>query len=330
MDSILSVFQDPSVGLTMDPTRLYQAVKKRFPQITKTQVRKWLKEYEITQIQNKTKSDVQFTPIYATPGSWQVDLTFLTDYKRQNNGYYIILCFVEIASRYAVVRALKDKKAKTITDAVFDILQDVPFVGEIQCDPGSEFMSDRFRKLLEQNLISLNMTAPGDKRTMGIVERFNGTLKNMISLYMQSKNTVIWVDKLNDFVENYNSKSKNKYGFHPATMTQEQMKKSYEEEKQNAEDVREHNNELFKVGDLVRIQRKKNIFSKRQPAYNQKIHIIEQVFSSRAKIEGIREPVHLSDLMVVPVNNQPAVEPLEIVAAQQQARLTRRIRRYLD
>src|SRR5690349_1418958 len=51
-----------------------------------------------------------------------------------------------------------------------------------------------------------SLSQAGDKRFMAIVERVNGTIKNMIWRYLEANRTEKWVDVLQSLIDNYNSR----------------------------------------------------------------------------------------------------------------------------
>jgi transposase InsO family protein len=126
-------------------------------------------------------------------------------YSHWNSGYKYLLCCVDVFSRKAFVLVIK-KKSDT-TEAMSKILaKNKPIL--IQSDIGTESLNNSFQKLLKSLSIRHITVAVGDKRSQGIVERFNRTIALMISRYQESRNTNRYIDVLADIVYNYN------YTFH--------------------------------------------------------------------------------------------------------------------
>jgi hypothetical protein len=76
-----------------------------------------------------------------------------------------------------------------------------------------------------------------DKKCLGVAERFNRTLKLMIEKYLTSKNTNRWIDKLQDFVQNYNS------SFHSSISKIPEQLEMYDEVELIRKSI-EHNNRV--------------------------------------------------------------------------------------
>jgi IS30 family transposase len=112
---------------------------------------------------------VYYSPIVASgPDQYQCDLTFFDQHKRHNNGFGIIIVFVEITTRKAYCYPLKNKISASICEAYKLFLNDVNNkVHNITTDNGSEFISKEFKKIDEANKIIHNYMDAGDKTSMG-------------------------------------------------------------------------------------------------------------------------------------------------------------------
>jgi hypothetical protein len=73
----------------------------------------------------------------------------------------------------------------------------------LQTDNGKEFTNNKIINWMNANNIKSQYC--DDKKCLGVGERFNRTIKLMIEKYLTSKNSNRWIDKIEDFVENYNS-----------------------------------------------------------------------------------------------------------------------------
>ena len=96
-----------------------------------------------------------------------------------NKGIRILLCVIDIFSKYALVVPLKDKNCVTIVNAfqkILDYLKTKP--NEIWVDKGSNFYSNSFKKWLKDNYIEMYSTH--NERRSVVTERFLRTLKTRI------------------------------------------------------------------------------------------------------------------------------------------------------
>ena len=102
-------------------------------------------------------------------------------------------------SKYAWVVPLKDKKGASIVIAFQKILDDsVRKPSKIRVDKGSEFYNSSFKKWLKDN--DIEMYSIHNKGTSVVAERFIRTLKTKIYKYMTLISKNVYIDKLDDIV----------------------------------------------------------------------------------------------------------------------------------
>ena len=212
-------------------------------------------------------------------------------------------------SRFVFVRALKNKNASTTATAFKNIFSEGRKPKFIQIDEGNEFEGACRRYLKEEN-IELFHNHSIFKAAM--VERFNRTLMTRISKYLTYKKTLKFIDKLQDFVDSYNS------SIHRITKCAPKDVNKF-----NAMDVwlrcygktpdeevhRKPRKCLFKVGSFVRIKNMKPIFSKGySQTFSNELYQIRKVVPSNPityllsgdnnlEINGIFYPEELSAVL---------------------------------
>ena len=115
-----------------------------------------------------------------------------------------LLCAIDIFSKYAWVIPLKDKKGISIVNAFQKILKESDRKpNKIWVDKGSEFYNNSFKKWLKDNDIEMYSTNNEGKSV--IAERFIRTLKTKIYKYMTSISKNVYIDKLDDIVNECNN-----------------------------------------------------------------------------------------------------------------------------
>ena len=175
--------------------------------ITKKEVEEWLKRQESYQLNySKPTKRKTYLPIYSeNPNAWQLDLTFIPQYKKQNRGNYVLFTAINITSRYGYVSFSTNKKASTILALMKDFV-DLVHPEKIDGDKGSEYINKEFTDYLRQSHIESNFYK-SDSHKLGIINRFHRTLKEKITKWMSASGSVTWINVINDLVLNYNKTS---------------------------------------------------------------------------------------------------------------------------
>ena len=120
-----------------------------------------------------------------------------------NKGFRFLLYVIDIFSKYASVVPLKDKKGIGIANAFQKILKESDKKpNKILVDKGSEFYNNSFKKWLKDN--DIEMYSIHNERKSVVAERFIKT-KNKIYKYMTLVLKNVYIDKLDDIVDEYNN-----------------------------------------------------------------------------------------------------------------------------
>ena len=123
---------------------------------------------------------------------------------RYNKGIRFLLCVIDSFSKYAWVVPLKNKKGISILKAFQSILkQSNRKQNKIWVDKDSEFYNVYFKKWLQDNVIAMYSTHNEGKSV--VAERFIRTLKSKIYKYITSVSKNVYIDKLDDIVDEYNN-----------------------------------------------------------------------------------------------------------------------------
>ena len=198
---------------------------------------------------------------------WGADLVDMQLLTRYNKGIRFLLCVIDIFSKYAWVIPLKDKKGVSIVTACQSILKQSNRrkPNKIWVDKGSEFYNTSFKKWLPDNDIVMYSTNNEGKSVAA--ERFIRTLKSKFYKHMTSISKNVYIDKLNDIVDEYNNT------YH----TTIKMKPINVKDNTYINTDTEINNKdpKFKVGDRVRTSKCKNIFAKSYtPNWSEEVFVI--------------------------------------------------------
>ena len=139
---------------------------------------------------------------------------------------------------------------------------------KIWVDHGSEFYNNFFKKWLKDNDISMYSTFNEGKSV--VAEKFIKTLKNKIYKHMKAISKNVYYDVLDDIVDEYINTYHKTIKMKPVDVGDN----SFAEYNENF-NAKDHK---FKVGDLVRISKFKNIFAKGYtPNWSEEIFIIKKI-----------------------------------------------------
>ena len=135
-------------------------------------------------------------------------------------------------------------------------------------DKGSEFYNSSFKKWLKDNDIEMYSTHNEGKSV--VAERFIRTLKNKIYKHMTAVSKNVYIDKLDDIVNEYNNTYHRTIKMKPIEVKDNTFIDSIKEV--NDKDPK------FKVRDHVRISKYKNIFAKGYtPNWSEEVFMIKEV-----------------------------------------------------
>jgi len=231
-----------------------------------------------------------------------------------------LLTIVDHFSKYAWV-CPQVKKSETIKN-MRDFMGETKGkrIGIIQSDNGLEFKNGQMTKLLKDHSISQIFSLPYKPNSQGLVERFNGTIKNKIYRYLtqkkyQKENGSIFVEDLQSLVDNYNNTKQSTTKVKPIDAVRGKSTNAIKSRiEENAIDMMGGtlpNKKGIKKGSKVRISleafpelRKIKIGKKRYtPNYTEKVYTVEsrrtRGQSTFYRVEGIDRPFSFNDLIKV-------------------------------
>jgi len=242
---------------------------------------------------------------------WQIDLITITKGNKINSGTKYLLTAIDVLSRFAFVRALKNKKSSTTKEAIKNIFQEGRKPKNIQSDQGAEF-EGAFRQYLEGEGILLFHNHSILKAAM--VERFNRTLMTRITKYLAYTKSSKFIDKLQDFVDSYNEsrhriikcapKDVNK--FNAMDVWLNCYRKTPEEDR-----GKKNKKSKLAVGSFVRVKITKTNFSKGYAqTFSNELYQIRKIVPSKPityllrnseyhDVEGVFYPEELSEVRLV-------------------------------
>ena len=159
---------------------------------------------------------------------------------------------------------MKDKRTETVLHALETIrkkaVNDGRPIAVLQTDNGSEFVNNLTIQWMRKANITPQYCQKDVKRCLGVEERFNRTIKLMIEKYLTSKNSNRYIDRLKDFVANYNS------SYHSGIQNYPERLEIFDEAELIQKNIK-HNKKLPNLpiakGDFVRLLNKRGVLKKR-------------------------------------------------------------------
>ena len=140
---------------------------------------------------------------------------------------------------------------------------------KIWVNKGSEFYNNSFKNWLKDN--DTEMYSIHNEGKSVIAERFIRTLKNKIYKYMTSISKNMYIDKLDDIVDEYNNNTYHKTIKIKPIDVKDNTYINFDKEVNNKDPK-------FKFGDYIRIPKYKNIFTKGyMPNWSEEVFIISKI-----------------------------------------------------
>lgn len=191
-------YSDPRTGLNVG------SVRERFKHEDPRALQDAMDRVVGLEVFKSRKKHVGDYARYSSDGGYiQADITFYSrdGVPARNEGYESILTVIDVLTRYAFARPLRSKSADEVARALKDVFEEYEEtfetpVREMQTDYGKEFVNSSVKGLLDDVGVKLIHSSSGKAP---VVERFNRTLRDMITRWFQRTNDVVWFKFLGRF-----------------------------------------------------------------------------------------------------------------------------------
>ena len=243
-----------------------------------------------------------FLPHMSERGTFQADLLFLEGYRHQNNGYVGLLTVVNVPSRFGYAVPFKSKSDTTV--AFQHILEEAHRNGQevkrLETDNGGEFLNKSFQDLLKKHNVEHTTGVAGDHRFTSIVERWNGSIRNWIEIYLTKQDKNRWIDVVPEIVQYYNERKHRTLGVSPESMTKADEDSLRKQMYDATEQARDEINSIS-PGDRVRVLLHKKAFGKGRLRWSDNVYTVKErvPHSYTFMLEETKTPVKYSDLQLV-------------------------------
>jgi len=244
--------------------KLFSFAKRTYPSLKKSEVLDWLEGEETYTRHRPVRLNFQREKVRnaGIDVQWQADLSDLSSLKKHNDQFTFLLCVIDIFSKFAWVKALKNKNSTSMIRAFDQILkQSKRMPSRLQTDKGTEFLSGKFQTFLRKNKIAF-FTTENPEVKAGMVERFQRTLKSRMWKYFYRNKTLRYRDVLDDLVRGYNRAHHRSIQMAPEEVTvanEATVSQRLYREQPSSMMTRKPR---LRVGDSVRISKTRHVFTK--------------------------------------------------------------------
>ena len=245
--------------------RFYEILKENNIKATHKDVKEFINNQAVNQIHKPILNIVKkLKPIFSIGENEQIQMDLLdyTKYKKSNRHFGWILLAIDVFTRKGYAVGIKSKSPVDVLQG-FIKLKFKPF--SVIHDDGKEFLGS-LKSYLEKNNINNISINSKYHHSLGIIDRFSKTIKNIIEKNMTARNSINWFNYLTNIIDVYNNSIHNGInGIKPnEVMEDENFKEistiNFWKAVKNVE--LKENSPVFNVGDLVRIQNKKIFYQK--------------------------------------------------------------------
>ena len=301
---------------------LYKAARAKIPNITIGFVRNWFNRQRAPTLWRQAPKRFKKNPIVQTRPMWQVqsDLMDLNQFTSFNGGHRYVLVVIDVFTKRAFCRALKNKSAAVAGAAIRSVLDPLDTVKVFQSDLGLEFFNATVKAYFRERKIEVWLSQDRETKAQ-CAERFIQTLRSKIMRFMTAHDTKNWVDVLPNLVANYNSSRHRSIGMSPNDATPDryheirrrlyppapktsppaadgvEAKRDGPTARQRRQGRRVRREDDLKVGDLVRISRLQETFEKLTFRWTDELWRIRKVIKRTPRVIFQLVDLHGEDVL---------------------------------
>lgn len=187
--------------------KLFKWMRAKHPEliISKRQINDWLKSQMVHQVLAPKKITKNIKPTILSAPFSQVGIDLFDMQNSEYDEYKYVLVGVDLFSKRGYAVPLKNKQDVTALEGFKELLKQMTEKPHaVRSDNGSEFISDIFKKYLEDEKIKQILSSPGEPQSNGGAERFVQTTKKALRFQMTYSNNMNWPSMLPDVIKKYN------------------------------------------------------------------------------------------------------------------------------
>ena len=249
LTEIKELFKKPEFALLSK-----EKLKKKLGDENKAVKNKEFEEYfnnlEINQLTKIHKKKIFNSVIAYYPSDcYQIDIIVYSKYEIHK--YKYILVIIDVYSRYVQVKPMTSRENPVIIKNIISIFEKIGYPYRLQSD--NEFATKEFIDLMDKCNVKLSFSNPYEINKNAIVERVNRTLRDLLKKYRLLYHDYNWPKYVDTLIDIYNNTYHTTIGDTPYNIF---MNNHY-----NQQTIIQNPVE-YKIGDIVRIVKVKEIFGK--------------------------------------------------------------------
>lgn len=240
--------------------KLASALKESGKRVQKKKMTNWMMGQESYTLHRKAIKSFKRNKVFSQGIDyiWQIDLVDLSKFAKHNKWNKYLLTCIDVFSKFAWVKPLKDKTGRSVASALLEIFSKGRIPKKIHTDEGKEFLNKNVKKILDENDIKLYIV--NSELKASVIERFNRTYKERMFRYFTHSNHEKYINVLDDLTESYNNTYHRSIKTRPSNVTLKNEDKI--REILYGDERIDYVKFKFKIGDHVRLSKYKTIFMK--------------------------------------------------------------------
>jgi len=202
---------------------------------------------------------------------WAADLVDMQTFSKFNRGVKYLLTVIDVFSKYGWMLPLKDKTGVSVAKALKKIFKQKK-TEKLWTDKGKEFYNKHVRDL------GVELYSTENEEKSSVAERWDRTMKEKIFKYFTANSTNKHIDVFDDFVDRYDNTWHSSINMTPVEASKIINTITVYRNLYPADLTRRPIHAKFKIGDKVRILKKKKFFEKGfTPNWTEEVFTVSKV-----------------------------------------------------
>lgn len=194
-------------GAFLSPTKVHLILRsKGYKKPGLYKIRRYIQSLDDYSLQKPVKRSFKRARVEVSGPheQYDADLADVSNISKYNDGIRFLLVVIDVFSRFLWVEPLETKQGKDVLEAFKRIVANGKLCKRLRTDAGSEFYNKWIKKWTRDNDIH-HFSSSSNTIKAGYAERVILTFKRMIYRFFTKYRKYRYIDKLQDFVSNYNT-----------------------------------------------------------------------------------------------------------------------------